>query len=280
MSMTRRCVYAVLVCSLTALNGCNFAWQQARFKETRQLMVDHQPGTALDIQTKNGAIDVQVVEVDSVEIDAHLKAMTQERLDLTEVVASRLDDGTLYLRVVWPEGGRKSSEGCSFDIRLPSAYGVTLVSSNGSLTLIGAAGEATMRTSNGRIHVENHDGNVVADTSNGRVVLAQIIGSVNVDTSNGAVRVDLADASSGPVHIDTSNGSVHVTVGGAFAGELAARTSNGSVSLVGFEPGEITEKSRRSCTLHAQSALGTPGEGGESRIRSSNGSISITRLGG
>ncbi len=280
MSASCRTACAVLACSLATLAGCNFGWQSARFKETRQLMVDHEPGAGVDVETRNGAIDVRVVQVDSVEIDAHIRAITQERLNLTEVVASRLDDGTLYLRVQWPEGGRKGSEGCSFDIRLPDAYGATLKSSNGALTLVGASGRASLTTSNGRITVENHEGDVIVDTSNGRVQLAQINGSVDADTSNGSVRVELADAASGPIRIDTSNGSVHVGVGGAFAGELSAKTSNGSVSLVGFSPEEIAEKRRRSCRLHAEAVIGPPGEGGESRVSSSNGSISIVRRGG
>ncbi len=278
MSTSRRLTCAVLATSLTCLAGCNM-WPQARFKETRQLMVSHEPGTGVDIQTKNGAIDVRVAQVDSVEIDAHLKAITQERLDLTDVVASRLEDGTLYLRVDWPEGGRRGSEGCSFDIRLPDAYGANLESSNGAITLVGISGEAKLRTSNGKIRVENHDGNVLADTSNGYVELAQITGAATVDTSNGAVRVELDDASSGPLSIKTSNGSVHVTVGPAFAGELGARTSNGRLKLVGFEPGEIAEQGRRNCRLQAESALGTAVDS-TSSVRSSNGSITLTRRGG
>eukprot|EP01026_Neomeris_dumetosa_P057485 TRINITY_DN52956_c0_g1_i1.p3 TRINITY_DN52956_c0_g1~~TRINITY_DN52956_c0_g1_i1.p3 ORF type:complete len:280 (-),score=12.22 TRINITY_DN52956_c0_g1_i1:569-1408(-) len=279
MSIARRCVPVLLVASLVGLTGCDL-WQQARFKETRELQVAHASGTGVDVQTRNGSIQVLASEVDMVEIDAELKAITQERLDATQVLASRLDDGTLYLRVEWPEGGRKGSEGCNFVIRLPDAYGTTLVSSNGALTVSGLKGQADLRTSNGRIEVKSHEGNVKADTSNGPVKLHDVAGAAEIDTSNGSVTVHLHDAANGPVNVRTSNGSVKVVVGPAFAGELAASTSNGSVRLVGFEPGEIASKGRRSCTLQARSSVNPDLAGEASRIRSSNGSITVTRRGG
>ncbi len=261
----------VVVVGLSQLSGC--VWQEARFRETRRLAVEHVPHTGLDVQAVNGSIRVEAGAVDGVEIDATVRAITQERLDAVEIVASRLEDGTLVLRAVWPEPGRQSPEGVSFVIRMPDVSGVRLASSNGSLQIHGAQGAVHARTSNGAITVQECVGAVVCETSNGTVTVSMAHSSVDARTSNGAVEVSLAPDNPGPVRIDTSNGAVRLTVGKAFSGMLSARTSNGRIRLEGVAEASVRELGKRSCTLQF-------GEGAQqSTIETSNGSVTIIHRG-
>jgi len=263
--MVKAALFGIAFSGLMVLSGCS--WQSARFTETRQLMVNHVPGSGVDIQATNGSISVKVAHVERVEIDARLKATSQERLDDTKIQASRQDDGTLVLRVVGANGKRQGSEGCSFDVRVPGVSDARLESSNGSLTLQGATGRANLVTSNGAIGVSDHHGGVKAETSNGKV------------------SVTLGDDSDGPVEIDTSNGGVSFEVARAFRGTVTARTSNGMISVKGFSDEEIVSKSRTRCEVRSEgvereTAGASPlGESAKSSIHTSNGGVSIRRRG-
>jgi DUF4097 and DUF4098 domain-containing protein YvlB len=187
------------------------------------------------------------------------------------VLTNRKDDGTLDVRVVWPENKRRGNEGASFEVEIPDANGVALDTSNGAITLAGMRGPAKLDTSNGAITVEGHDGSVVADSSNGKVVLNEVTGKVNADTSNGAIEVRLADSNPGPVRLDTSNGRCTLGVGSAFGGTIEADTSNGRVTVSGLD-GLATAKTTKTS---GKVTFSNPGE--KSVIDTSNGSIEITR---
>ncbi len=269
----RRMITGVLVAGvgLLHLGGCN--WQEAKFRETRELAVEHVPRSGLDVQSVNGSISVEDGAAEQVEIDATIRAISQERLDAVQIVASRRDDGTLVLRAVWPEPGRHGSEGVSFVIRMPEVAAVSLTSSNGALKVVRAQGPVRLHTSNGAITVQEVAESAVCETTNGAITVSMAHASVDADTSNGSVEVSLASENPGPVRIDTSNGAVRLTVGEAFSGVLTAGTSNGRIRLEGVPEDSVRELGKRSCTLQF-------GEGTQkSVIDTSNGSITIVRRG-
>ncbi|MEC9373910.1 MAG: hypothetical protein VYC34_08700, partial [Planctomycetota bacterium] len=111
-------IAAMLSYALAAL-GCDY---EARFKETRVLSVPHVPAQGVDVETANGRVTIERVEREDVSITAHIAARTQERLDLTTVIAERDPDGVLAIRVEWPEGRRLNSEKAAFEIEVPDAY--------------------------------------------------------------------------------------------------------------------------------------------------------------
>lgn len=243
----------------------------------------------MDVEVANGSIEVRAGG-DAVSIEAKVRAITQERLDATRVVAARQADGTLSIRIDWPDGGRKSNEGCSLAIVVPDAGAVGLVTSNGALTLEGAgthavlrtsngaikvagvSGKVEARTSNGRVEVSDVPGGVYAESSNGRIELSRVGGPVTATTSNGAVSVRLNHESAGPVAVHTSNGSVRVEVGAGFRGELDASTSNGGFSVEGFQTAQSVSIGKNWAKIRFE------GEG-SSKIRTSNGSVTLLRNG-
>ena len=241
-------------------------------EETRTSQLAHVVGSAISVETANGAISVETSDqAKEVTVVAKLKGTSKERLDATKVLAERKPDNSLSIYVKWPNDSRDGGEGCSFEIKLPDVNGATLKSSNGALTLVGASGDASLKSSNGAVKVSRHTGELKVKTSNGAITAEGINGPAELDTSNGAITLTLTAAAAGQVHLDTSNGAITLAVGKAFAGELSAKTSNGSVAVPEGAGVKVLSKDKH----HAKVSFGDGGK--DSKVTSSNGSITIRR---
>lgn len=280
---------AMALGAVGAAGGCSMI-DVPLMEARRSFSAAHDPGGAIRVETKNGAVSIARAEVPEAHITAKIRAETQERLDAIGVVVERGADGTLVVRAVEPADGWRRREGVGFVIALPGADGVKVTTSNGAVTVEGLAGPADLTTSNGALKVNGHDGPVRARTSNGSIRIvgaddvalktsngsisaAQIRGAARAETSNGAVTLRLAPESSGPITVETSNGAVTLEVGETFAGTLSAATSRGRLSL---PPGEGHVRLVRVDPGSAELRFGDGGEGGEpSSVRTSNGSVTI-----
>lgn len=269
------------------LAGCGMSWMDAPYKETRRTEAAHVAGAGIEVKTANGGVTVRRVDGEVVTIEAALRARTQERLEAATIVAERRPDQTLFVTVKWPDDKRLDSEGCTFDIAAPGAFGVTIDTSNGAIRIAGLTGAAHLDTSNGSISVDGHDGAVKADTSNGRITLSDVTGDAHVDTSNGGIVIDnlhgvlvadtsngpvkasLADDARGPVTVSTSNGGVTLTLGPAFVGQLSVATSNAGVRIGEGANVKVQASGKASAVIDV-------GAGGEkSVVRTSNGGVDV-----
>ncbi|MBL8758110.1 MAG: DUF4097 family beta strand repeat protein [Phycisphaerae bacterium] len=265
--MNRRTALAALaLASAGLLTGCT--WNGAAYRGTRALTTQAAAGSPLRVEAVNGSIAITASTSPEVSISADVRAQTQERLDAVQILADREPDGTLVIRADWPDGGRRSSEGVSFKISLPSPSTTAAKTSNGSLSFEGLSGPITGTTSNGSVTLRNHRGDASLKTSNGSVTVSGLVGALTVATSNGAVKADLATGAQGPLDVSTSNGSVTITLPPSFTGELALSTSNGSIR----HPTTCTaiELTKNSAKLRF-GMDSTPA----SKVRTSNGSITI-----
>lgn len=286
---------ALALLAILLLSGCSFTNNRFRAQKTTNLNTDHVPGSALEVRTHNGRVEVVAVpERTDVSIEAKLYARgntmleAEERLAATTLQVSRNDDGTLVIQPVFPEP-RHGGDGASIMIEIPGVYGATLDTSNGSVYTYGLSGILTVGTSNGSVEVIDHEGDATLDTSNGSITVNDHVGSLHLDTSNGSVRlhningsvvadtsngsieVTLHDEQDGPLNLDTSNSSITVRVGAGFAGAVTLDTSNGSVT-VRDDLGRITSQ-----TVSKTKGRIVVGEGGEpSRLDTSNGRIRFT----
>lgn len=198
--------------------------------ETRTLTVAHVAGSRLDVRTRNGSVEVRQGGVDEVTITATIRARSQDRLSKTTLTAKRDAEGTLEVRVEWPDGPR-SNEGASIVVVTPSAAKVSALGSNGPIVVrLSDCREVDAESSNGDIVVEAPGAIVKASSSNGKVELEGVSGA-KVKTSNDRVQIALGADATGPVEIRTSNASVDLSVGPAFGGLLGATTSNARVRL-------------------------------------------------
>lgn len=272
--LTTACTLLVIL-PLTACSFSNNNWVRA--EKTTNLNTDHVPGSALEVRTHNGRIEVVASpERTDVSIEAKIYARgntvqeAEERLAATTLHVSRNDDGTLVIKPVFPEP-HYGGDGANIKIEVPDVNGATLDTSNGSVSTYGLAGILIVDTSNGSVKVIDHDGDAILDTSNGSVRIHNFNGSVHADTSNGSIEVTLHDEQAGPLNLDTSNGSITVTVGVGFAGAVVLDTSNGSIT-VRDRLGRITSQ-----TISKNRGRIVVGTGGEpSRLDTSNGRIRFT----
>jgi len=276
-------VFLAAAAVTATLGGCVFEYPLVEGERTVRL--DHVTGAPVDARTANGSVSIERADGPGVVILATIRARTTDRLNATEVSATRGDDGTLVVRAIWPDDKRRGNESCSFEITLPDAAGVGVVTDNGAISVAGLAGRADLRTGNGSIDLLDHAGEVSAESDNGRITvrntpypvraetdngaieLDAVSTPVNVRTDNGRVRITLIDEASGPVDVDTDNGSVTLFVGSGFAGRLEVASDNGSIS-----GGPLNSRRISSGTSLTIWDFG-PGE--PSRIETDNGSITV-----
>ena len=243
------------------LSGCG--WVNT-VSQRRRITVAHIPGTPIEVEAKNGSVTIRRGSGSEVMIEAEIRAVDEVRLDEAEVLVVRRDVGTLHISATWP-GGRRSNEGCAYTITMPDIADVVARSSNGRITVEGAQGSVDAKTSNGKIKIEQHTGAVEARTSNGRVKIDGALTSVYARSSNG--KIEVAGAT-GPIDLETSNGKIEVELAPDFRGTIGARTSNGRVKL--DRQLGVTARS-----IKKRSGTVSFGEGPQSRLKTSNGSIVI-----
>jgi Toastrack DUF4097 len=267
---------ALALAALPAVTAsCNLNRFKARATET--IPVQYVPATPIHVTTRNGSIEIlggaegkDIIIKATITATGKSQQEADDRLDRVKVYADRDSKDRLIVRADFGDTPR-GSDGVSYVITVPDADGARLRTSNGSVKVRGIAGGLDVQSSNGRIDVGDHSGRVKARTSNGSVAVKDASGPVDVHTSYGSVTVMLRSDASGPLDVRTSNGRVNVTVGESFAGKMLARTSNGRVRFhneTGLEVGKRIKK--RSGTLRF------PRRGPESKLRSSNGSVTIT----
>ena len=291
----RKLPYTVLVLFVAILlAGCSFSSGQ-RSQKTMNLTADHVAGSAVEVRSRNGRIEVvaapnrtDVAITAKLYVRAATMAEAEERLAASTLLIIRTADGTLLVEPKFPEPVR-GGDGASILIELPDVHGATLRTSNGSVHTHGLTGTLIIDTSNGSVEVVNHDGDTTVDTSNGSITVDDHVGALAADTSNGSIRINglngpvVADTSNGsivltlhadqtgPINLETSNGSITVRVGVSFAGTVTLDTSNGSI-IVRDHVGRIT--SQKISKTYGRIVVG---EGGKaSRLDTSNGRIRFT----
>lgn len=266
-----------LFAALLVASSCT--WNRFKAQATESIPMAYVPAAPIDVQTRNGSIEVigghQAKEI---QIEATITASgasqseANSRLEEIKIRCTRDKSEKLLIRVEYPDTPR-GSDGVSFVIRTPDADGAILRSSNGSLKVTSITGALDMDTSNGRVHVVDHSGAVKARSSNGRVTIKDASGPVNARTSNGRVEIELRPDAEGPLQIRTSNGRVTAVVGKAFQGRMDLDTSNGRVRVDNQADADIEthlSKKRRNGRIQFSRSHT------ESKIRSSNGSITVT----
>ncbi len=267
---------AFVLLVMLPLAACSFS-NGYRSQMTMNLTSDHVVGSAVEVRSRNGRIEVVAVpNRTDVAITAKIYARgatmaeAEERLAASTVLISRTSDGTLLVEPKFPEPVR-GGDGASILIELPDANGATLRTSNGSVHTYGLTGTLIVDTSNGSVEVMDHDGDTTVDTSNGSITVDDHVGALSADTSNGSIVLRLHDDQTGPINLDTSNGSITVRVGASFAGTVTLDTSNGSIR-VRDHIWRITSQ-----TISKSYGRIVVGEGGEaSRLDTSNGRIRFT----
>jgi len=265
------------IVGLLGMVGCGS--HPVRAKEERRMTASFVAGESLRVTTGNGRVEIAVdPSRENVDIAADVTAAAatpaeaEARLEEIAVIADHQEDHVLHVYADFGSEGRRSNEGCAFQITLPAVAGVSVDTSNGAIFIRDTAGAADLRTSNGRIEMVNHDGPATVRTSNGRIRAEEITGQTRLRTSNGRITFVAASSMTEPFTIRTSNGSVRATLPASLGGRVRATTSNGSIDVAARAPVSGITGGRRDTTVILDASSESDHE---STIDTSNGSIDI-----
>jgi hypothetical protein len=264
MHATHRFLFAMIPSLGLLLAGCGVRGTfggAINATEERHLTAPHVPGSALDVHTSVGSVDIAAdPSLKEVKVIAKVSAFgdtdeeAKARLQDIKVKLNRRDDGVLEIGIESSKEGQSIRGTCSFVISIPNVTGAKVRTGNGSVTLKGLGGAADVHTDVGAVSVREQGGNVTVQTGNGSVHVIKAAGDVQATTSVGKVTVEEA---AGAAKAKSGNGSLEITkVGGAVeatssvgsvtirdaAGPVTASTGNGSIVVANVK-GAVTAKS-------------------------------------
>ncbi|MBN1466744.1 DUF4097 family beta strand repeat protein [candidate division KSB1 bacterium] len=236
---------------------------------TREYHKQHEfDGDEVSIETVNGKIFIETWDQDVVDVYAEIQVRASNKnearkfLEDVEIVVRRRND-RLNIRVEkphdssggfwdWIAGIGKPSLTVNFAIKVPEEMDVDASSVNGSIDVVGVAGNVSLSTTNGKIAAEDIRGSVEAETTNGSINVdistSDLQDDVRLHTVNGSIKLALDRDVEADIDISTVNGSINTdfplevrgqwgpkNVSGEINGggaRIALETVNGSVSIL------------------------------------------------
>ena len=170
-------------------------------------------GGHLDLNNRNGSVEITGWDRSSVEVSGTKYAPDSERLKEIKVDI-RQDGDRLEIRTQTPENKWPSGNyGVRYRIHVPRQITLDQV-----------------ETTNGTVTAENLDGGGKIKSTNGKLIGTRLKGDYHLETTNGSVELDDA---SGTEHVQTTNGAIR---GQLKQGNIDAHTTNGSIDLTLMNP--------------------------------------------
>jgi DUF4097 and DUF4098 domain-containing protein YvlB len=224
-------------------------WSQAKYERTTNQQAPVGTNTAIDVESRNGAIAITGAATDNFDVTATITGYApteEEAQELAEKTEIRLESvgNTLRVRADTPTTGNNRGISVSYAITAPRRIGVKCNSDYGSLHVADIEGTVTGKSGNGSVEVKDVQGPVNVHTSygaitcrnvtgqmhelesnNGSITIASINGSAKIETSYGSISCE--DFSDGDYHVRSANGRIVMSHGSV--GECDASSSYGSV---------------------------------------------------
>ena len=242
----------------------------ASLKSTVDRTFDVRPGATLNLKNVNGRITVKAWDQPKIKVVA-LKEVETSKDQLQEAMkALRIEfqqrDGGLTVITHYPKedehfssifdwltGDRVEAE-VEYDLMVPRTMNVDVSNTNGSIHLSDVTGQ--------------HD----LDTTNGKIEVTRCAGSLEASTTNGAISAELQKVTKGqPLRLSTTNGRIEIAVPADLAVDVDAGTTNGAIH---------TDIPVSTTKIGSNSLRGSINGGGTPlRMRTTNGGISIRKLG-
>ncbi len=262
----------------------------AQVRQVTERVFPFEPGGELRVDSQNGRVSVEAWNRSEVRIQITREVRAGEEKQASELMKSLSADvevgkDRITVRSVYPKRGenvglwdivgqRVGAVNIHYYIQVPRETRLVLKTSNGEIRVRGTSGDLTGATVNGNVEVTGVKGVVQIHTTNGEVHLASIEGSADAGTTNGAVQAELKRLTPGTaVELTTTNGDVTIALPGDLKADIDAATTNGRVR-VDFPlttQGDISSKRIRGSIAGG----GTP-----ISLRTTNGNIEITKIGG
>jgi hypothetical protein len=227
------------------------------------------PDMSLSVENRNGSVNIQTWDNDSVDVFA-LKKTRAGRRQLKKVKIKIEQEDKILIRSDY--ANRLARVSVNYEIKVPKTLVVDRVeTANGSVNLTGVKGDVEATTSNGKVALEGVDGYVTATTQNGAIDISSTTGVVKATTSNGRISAEVLGIRNSGADFTVSNGNIGVFVGDGLDVDVEMGTTNGKIDVHNVEV-KTTESTRTRIK-------GKIGQGGP-RIyaRNTNGNIDLYKL--
>jgi DUF4097 and DUF4098 domain-containing protein YvlB len=255
-----------------------FSGSGEEIEETREWTLEGAGVALLQADTSNGAIEVEGMDLEEIQIRAakKVKARTRQQAEecaaQVEVHAQREGD-TVRLWEERPHNLRGIRVEVRYQVRCPRQLALRLNTLNGAIAAQGTHAGVEASTLNGKVEVRESQGPMKLHSKNGKVAaqLDLLSGRGEFETANGKVEVEVR-AGQASIEAKTLNGAVELSLPAGFAGRLDASTVHGHVHSE--FPIPVTGKPDRT------RLEGDLGPGGEHlvRLRTLNGAISLKKF--
>jgi len=216
------------------------------------------PGATLEIVNTNGAITVEAVDGNTVDVKATIRARgaTEEAArESLKQVEIKEDAGPGRLRLEARHPRLRQAIDVKFTLRVPRNVKVNLQSVNGAIDITGM--KASVR----------------AETTNGAVKGRGLWSSVDASTTNGGLDIQMDGLGPDGVRLETTNGGIDLRLPAETKATLAARCVNGGISVTDLPFEKDADSNRR----RVEGKIN--GGGAPLKLESVNGSVRV-RLAG
>jgi DUF4097 and DUF4098 domain-containing protein YvlB len=255
------------VVGLAAL-GCMAFGPQVEARDDFSYMKDAGTRKALVLDNTNGTITVTGVDgLTSVEVSAvkivKAGSMDDAKSHLSDIkINVEESDAALKIHTDQPNGGVGRSYTVNYQIKVPSAWMVSVENVNGSVSLAGVKNNVATQITNGDFSASALAGNVDIELTNGGISGDMKIpekGSCTLTTTNGTISTKLDVVSIAKASIETTNGAIKLSIPQSASASISAESSVGRVKVANLQLKNLRHD-RDGFT--GESVSGTLGNGG------------------
>ncbi|MGI8962001.1 MAG: DUF4097 family beta strand repeat-containing protein [Bryobacteraceae bacterium] len=232
------------------LTSCGDLGDFDRVKEDFHYSYPLQPGGRLELENRNGSIDIVGWDRNAIDVSGTKFARTTDRLQQIKINVN-VSGNDVSISTEWPKDSWHGSYGAKYMIRVPRQTALSraqttngsvsvedleggghVTSTNGRISMARDTGDYDLHTTNGAIELEECSGSERAHTTNGAVRGRLKAGSIDSQSTNGAIELTLMQPSNGePIRASTTNGGIVLALAEFHDNALNAQTTNGSVTL-------------------------------------------------
>lgn len=225
-------------------------------------------GGKLDLSNTNGSIDIEAWDKDEVKIMATKTVRAGNKRDAErymEHLKVKIEESPNYIRIEteYPQrhgnttfwdlfSGKGNVNGSvSYVLYVPKKLRLEVLTTNGSVDILGVSGD------------------IYAKSTNGRIKMMDVAGNVSGKTTNGAIEAELNDFNKNEeLILKTTNGRIKVALPRGINASLYAKTTNGGIST----DFPVTYEGKHSSKI----IDGIIGDGGgRIELKTTNGGITI-----
>jgi DUF4097 and DUF4098 domain-containing protein YvlB len=238
----RRMWMGIALMSSALLTSCSELGDFDRAKEDFHYSYPLQPGGRLELDNRNGSIDIVGWDRNTIDVSGTKFAPSADRLQQIKINVS-VSGNSASIATEWPKDSWHGSYGAKYMIRVPRQTALSRAqTTNGSVSVEDLEGGGHVTSTNGRISMARDTGDYDLHTTNGAIELEQCSGSERAHTTNGAVRGRLK---AGSIESQSTNGAIELTLMQPSNGQsIRASTTNGGIvlALAEFHENPISAK--------------------------------------